>query len=153
MASHVSLQVCSIRRKKSIFAIPDSFWLVRNVSQECFEVGDASGVTMSQRPYNHGFLSMSSFCTRMLFMDGHAFLWRPSWLSNVSSFFLFGGQSVGILLFFVLVPTCSDHVPNRFSKGSPAVPNTFPIAPEVYRIRFVQSSTFMVYKLKRWACL
>ncbi len=68
-----------LEEKIPFFTIPDSFWLVRNVSQECFEVGDASGATMSQRPYNHGFLSMSSFCTRILFMEGHAFLQHPSW--------------------------------------------------------------------------
>ncbi len=47
---------------------------------------------------------------------------------------------------------CSDHVPNWFSKGSPTVPNTFPIAPQIYPIWFAQSSTFMIYKLKRWTC-
>jgi hypothetical protein len=71
------------------------------------------------------------------------------------SFFLFGGQSVGIIYLFIYfwVLMCSNHVPNRFSKGSPAVPNTFPIAPQIYVIWFAQSSTFIVYKLKRWTCL
>jgi len=63
------------------------------------------------------------------------------------------GDFFVFFFFFFWVPMCCDHVPNRFSKGSPAVPNTFPIAPQIYPIWFAQSSTFMVYKLKKVSLL
>jgi hypothetical protein len=40
-----------------------------------------------------------------------------------------------------------------FPTGSQRSPQLFPIAPQIYPIWFAQSSTFKVYKLKRWACL
>ncbi len=81
MASRVSLQVARSEENFPFFN-PRFLLLVRNVSQECFQVGDASGVTMSQRPYNHGFLSMSSFCMRIVFMEEQAFLYSMSKLAT-----------------------------------------------------------------------
>jgi len=47
------------------------------------------------------------------------------------------GQNVGIFFGCNVFQSCS----NRFSKGSPAVPNTFTIAPQINPIWDAQSST------------